>query len=362
MIATRAHRNRIQEKLEARGLDLAAAGNCGQCIWLDAEEALSGFMVDGSPVPDRFKESIGGTLAKAGLDRPRAGIWRDGGTPLGRRQSAGARTASNNCGTNWPKSNHSHFFVPIQSARLVRSRTAPPFSEVCGCHTRMIPAESYASLYSRDDQLRAITILQQKAQALEAEVERAKEAERELSDFVENAPEGLHTVGPDGTIIWANKSELDLLGYADDEYIGHHIAEFHADQEVIDDILRRLQAGEQLQDREARLRCKDGSIKHVLVNSNVLWRDGEFLRTRCFTRDVTERQRAEQRLETQNAVTRILAESATLTDATPRILQAVCERLGWQAGVLWYVEQRKNVFTARTSTMSRDAHPAIRDD
>ncbi len=77
----------------------------------------------------------------------------------------------------------------------------------------------------------------------------------------------------------------------------------------------------------------------------MLWEDGEFLRTRCFTRDVTERKRAEQRLETQNAVTRILAESATLADAARRILQAVCERLGWQVGDLWYVEQQKSVLT-----------------
>ena len=69
-------------------------------------------------------------------------------------------------------------------------------------------------------------------------------SERELSDFFENASVGMHWVGPDGTVLRVNRAELSLLGYSRDEYVGHHIAEFHADQDVIDDILRRLAAGE----------------------------------------------------------------------------------------------------------------------
>src|ERR1700730_3929053 len=92
--------------------------------------------------------------------------------------------------------------------------------------------------------------------------------ETKLTDFFENAAIGLHWVGPDGSILRVNQAELDLLRYHRGEYLGHHIAEFHADAEVIADILRRLQAGETLRDYEARLRCKDGSIKHVLIDSS----------------------------------------------------------------------------------------------
>jgi PAS domain S-box-containing protein len=117
---------------------------------------------------------------------------------------------------------------------------------------------------------------------------------RELSDFFDNASVGLHCVGPDGTILRVNKAELDLLGYTENEYIGHNIAEFHVDQEVIADILRRLAAGELLRDFEARMRSKDGSIKHVLVDSSVHWKDGKFIHTRCFTRDITEQTQARE--------------------------------------------------------------------
>src|SRR5215207_1636468 len=64
----------------------------------------------------------------------------------------------------------------------------------------------------------------------EAELRRREE---ELSDFFESATIPLHWIGPDGTILRANQAELDLLGYAREEYVGRNIAEFHADASVI---------------------------------------------------------------------------------------------------------------------------------
>ncbi|HEV7765955.1 MAG TPA: PAS domain S-box protein, partial [Thermoanaerobaculia bacterium] len=122
----------------------------------------------------------------------------------------------------------------------------------------------------------------------------AELVDRELKRCLDHAAEGIHWVAPDGTILWANETELNLLGYAADEYIGRHIAAFHVDQPVIVDILGRLTRGETILQYEARLRHKDGSIRIVRINSNVLWRDGQFLHTRCFTRDVTDRAAADE--------------------------------------------------------------------
>ena len=110
-----------------------------------------------------------------------------------------------------------------------------------------------------------------------------RRSEQELADFFENATVGLHWVGPDGIILRANRAELDMLGYSREEYVGRPIADFHADEGVICDILKRLQAGEKLDEYPARLRCKDGSIRDVLIDSSVLWQDGNFVHTRCFT-------------------------------------------------------------------------------
>jgi len=139
---------------------------------------------------------------------------------------------------------------------------------------------------------------------LRAELEKTKIRERdlklkadELTDFIENASLPLHWVDGEGTIIWANKAELDSLGYIREEYVGKHINEFHEDRSVIDDILTKLVGKQTLLNYPAKLKAKDGSIKHVLINSNVLWDGDNFVHTRCFTRDITEIKKEEEKRE-----------------------------------------------------------------
>ena len=116
----------------------------------------------------------------------------------------------------------------------------------------------------------------------------------ELADFVENATVGLHWVDAAGTILWTNQEELNMLGYAREEYVGRNIVDFHADPDVITNILKRLRSGESVRQYEARLRCRNGEIRHVQISSSVRWEEGRFVHTRCFTRDVTERRKAQE--------------------------------------------------------------------
>ena len=149
-------------------------------------------------------------------------------------------------------------------------------------------------------------------------IKRARAARgRELSDFLENAPHAIDSVDAAGTILWANQFELDLLGYAPDEYIGHNIAEFHADASQLALIVERLRSGRPLNEEPARLRCKDGSIRDALVTSNVRWEAGRHVYSRCFTRDVTDQKRsreaveaAEERAERSQAFLAAIVESS----------------------------------------------------
>jgi len=164
-----------------------------------------------------------------------------------------------------------------------------------------------------------------------------------FTDFFEEAPVGLHLVGPGGIILHANRTELELLGYRRDEYIGHHIAEFHADPAVITDILSLLARGETLHDYEARMRAKDGSLKHVLITSNVRRAaNGQFLHTRCFTRDISALKRVDADRRLTEARFEILARVAPVglfrTDAS---------------GDCVYVSERWSEITGLTAEQAR---------
>ena len=129
---------------------------------------------------------------------------------------------------------------------------------------------------------------------LEGELERRKlleaqvaEREMELTDFLENAVVGLHKVDANGIVSWANRAELDLLGYEPAEYIGRPIADFVVQSGQAAALLARVRAGETLRDEHVQMRCKNGSTKDVMINSSPLVIDGKFICTRSSMRDVT---------------------------------------------------------------------------
>ena len=105
--------------------------------------------------------------------------------------------------------------------------------------------------------------------ALWNELQALRRSEAVLWDFIETAAMALHWVGADGTILWANKAEIELLGYTREEYIGRNILEFHADEPVIRDILACLSRGETLRDYPARLRHRNGSVRANAARSAI---------------------------------------------------------------------------------------------
>lgn len=170
-----------------------------------------------------------------------------------------------------------------------------------------------------------------------------RRSQSELTDFFETASIGLHWLSADGTILRANQAELDLLGYTRVEYIGRNIVDFHYDREAAEDLLERVRGGEVIRDYEARLRCKDGTLKTVRLDSSSYFEEGKFVHARSFTRDITDRRRTEHRLALQYAITRIVSRSIDFVEGTHEILETVCESLGWQVGVLWAVDHQDEV-------------------
>ena len=138
------------------------------------------------------------------------------------------------------------------------------------------------------------------ARALEWEVQRRialeralADRDRELSDFLENALEGLLKVGPDGTIFWVNRAALELLGCEKEQCVGRALAEFHVEPDDAAASLRRLLAGKTLHNHATSLRRGDGSVRYVRVAANSHWDAGKLIHSRWFVREVTHERLAE---------------------------------------------------------------------
>jgi PAS domain S-box-containing protein len=93
-------------------------------------------------------------------------------------------------------------------------------------------------------------------------------------------------------------------------------------------------------EQDYRIVLPDGTIRHLRsIGHPVLDQAGELVEYFGTVLDVTERTCAEQRLLAQHRVARILTDAATMEEATPRILQAVCECMGWHVGVFWRMDR-----------------------
>jgi PAS domain S-box-containing protein len=291
IIATPKHRVTFEASLDAANLNVKSLKHSGQLILLDAEETLSSFMLNGLPDPVKFEKIIGSLFDKTSARFSEINAY---GEMVGLLWDEGNTEGTIYLEQLWndlSKTRKFKLLCGYGHHQFSAGKDADGFDRICAEHSHVVNSLPTRSPQSSSH---AVAMLRQRDEALQKELQRRIQTEADLitskaalDDFFDNAAIGLHWVGPDGTILRANRHELELLGYTEKEYIGHNIAEFHADADVISGMLEKLSRQETLLEHPARLKCKNGSIKHVLVTSNVYWKDGKFVHTRCFTRDVT---------------------------------------------------------------------------
>jgi len=181
VIATKAHREGFEQRLKADGLDLDAARAGGTYISRDALETLSTFMVDGFPDPERFAAVIGGIIARAAQDQRRVRVC---GEMVALLWMEGNRAAAIRLEELWNDLRDKTPPFSLLCAYAMHGFDGETygiqFTEICQQHSRVIPDESYSALISPDERLRAITLLQQKANSLEAEIAERKAVEEQL--------------------------------------------------------------------------------------------------------------------------------------------------------------------------------------
>jgi PAS domain S-box-containing protein len=145
-----------------------------------------------------------------------------------------------------------------------------------------------------------------------------------------------------------NGAAVRLYGYSRNEFLQMKVTDLSAPDsfapfhEYFQKLWARRLLGAERRDHEFRHRTKDGTVIDVKVDTALIPVRGRrvFL---LMTEDVTQKRRAEQRMRAQQAVTRALAESSTLAEASPRIFQAIYENLSGDWGELWRVDTAANV-------------------
>src|SRR5437016_7591354 len=170
VIATRPHSDGIAKRLNARGLDLAAARERGQYVRLEAAETLSMFMDEGSPDPQRFADVVGGVLARMSQDGwPRVRAFGEMVALLCAKGNLNGALRLDELWNNLGSGKACSLLCAYPLQQFASTDDSTPCLHTCRTPSRAIAPARYRTLLTLDERLRSITALQQKAQSLETE-------------------------------------------------------------------------------------------------------------------------------------------------------------------------------------------------
>ena len=178
----------------------------------------------------------------------------------------------------------------------------------------------------------------------------AENTEAKFRSLLEAAPDPIVIMSGDGIVTLVNARAEQLFGYPRAEILGVAVdvllSQSSAEGSLpLDSSLAAYPGwGTQPGDEPPAIRArrKDGTWVPVELSFSPL-ETREGLRTISIIRDITERKKVERLRSARHAVRRILAEGTDLADVAPRLLQALCEALRLDVGMLWVVDAAAGV-------------------
>ncbi len=168
-----------------------------------------------------------------------------------------------------------------------------------------------------------------------------KESRDQANSIIGTAFDAFIAMDADGLVQDWNGQAEKTFGWSREEVIGQPLAEIiipaQYRQAHQQGLKRYMQTGEgPILNRRIEITAlhRDG---HEFPVELSIWatRLGETPRFNAFLHDISDRHQTLRRLAAQKAVAACLVESTTLIEAAPKVLQAICEALGWQVGVFW---------------------------
>jgi PAS domain S-box-containing protein len=175
-----------------------------------------------------------------------------------------------------------------------------------------------------------------------------RESEERYRAVVEHQTELVCRFLPDTTLTFVNPAYARYFGKLPEELVGQSFLPLiPEDQRMLAmEFFRALIQSPRVASQEHQVFTTTGEIRwHHWVNRPVLDSYGQLVGFQGVGRDITDRKRAESRLNTQYAITRTLSESTSIPVAASRILKTICDCLECEFGELWQVNRETNVLT-----------------
>jgi PAS domain S-box-containing protein len=169
-----------------------------------------------------------------------------------------------------------------------------------------------------------------------------KREEGKYHAVFDSVADGIFRITPAGRITLANPALARILGYAAPAELIDSVTDIGLElctaPEQWRTFCQQMEEDAGWHSAELSLRRKDGSTCWVSMNAKAARDDRKVLYYEGTAEDITARRQAERRQAVQLAVARILAEARNLTDAAPKILEAVCANLHYWSVALWSVD------------------------
>ena len=162
-----------------------------------------------------------------------------------------------------------------------------------------------------------------------------------LDKIVTAIADALIVTNQAGIIKTVNQATQALLGYSQVELIGQSIAHLVADNNfLLQAIQPKLLPEEACQEIEIVCRTSSGAKRLIAFSCSTIHADStdgqDFI---YLGRDITDRERTQQRLMAQYTIARLLSEATTIAQATAKILPTLCQVLEWDLVELWLAEE-----------------------
>ena len=186
VIAAERHRDMFRVALVAQGFDVEALVQSGTLTMLDDGETLAAFMRAGRPDPILFEQIVGGVLAATAARSP-TGHFYAYGEMVDRLWRDGKPEAAIALEELWNGIAERYSFSLLCAyvmSNFGGDGDSSGFAEVCRTHSRVVPTETYLAISDPEQRLREVSLLQQRARALENEVAYRKRVEAALRDAV----------------------------------------------------------------------------------------------------------------------------------------------------------------------------------